>query len=132
MAQQNTTKTLDDRFDEVTAAIVEQRDYTTFAFDKVRGEVRQVEKRLTRRLDRHELLLGEVLDGVRRHGGVLVRHDEALSDVLSELKRHDGRLTELQNGLKRHDAVLSEVLSHLKQHDGVLSEILNEVKTPRR
>ena len=110
MAQQRTTKTLDERFDDVTVAIVEQRDFTTFAFDKVRREMRQVEKRLTRRLGRYELLLSEVLGEVRRQDGML---GHVLSDV------------------KRHELLLSEVLGEVKRQDGVLHEILDVVKARR-
>lgn len=69
-------KTIDQRFDEVSEAIAEQRDYTTFCFDKVRAELRRemrqvrqelhdVENRLTRRLDRHDVVLGEILGEVK-------------------------------------------------------------------
>jgi hypothetical protein len=34
MAEQH-TKTIDERFDEVTKAFLDQRDYTTFVYDKV-------------------------------------------------------------------------------------------------
>lgn len=57
--------TLDDRFDEVSEAIAEQRDYTTACFDKARRHLKATENRLTRRLERHELLLREILQEVR-------------------------------------------------------------------
>jgi hypothetical protein len=57
--------TFDDRFDEVSAAIAEQRDYTTFCFDRARRELRATENRLTRRLDRQDVLLSEILKEVR-------------------------------------------------------------------
>jgi hypothetical protein len=38
---------------------------TTFCFDKLRQEIRQSEGRLARRLDRHELVLGEILTEVK-------------------------------------------------------------------
>lgn len=65
-------KTMDERFDDVSVAIAEQRDYTTFCFEKLTREVQGVkvdvkatENRLTRRLDRHEGLLSEILKEVR-------------------------------------------------------------------
>ncbi len=58
-------KTMDERFDEVSVAFVEQRDFTTFRFDKARRELRATENRLTRRLDRQDVLLSEILKEVR-------------------------------------------------------------------
>lgn len=58
-------KTLDERFDEVQQGFLDQRDYTTFCFDKLRQEIRQSEGRLARRLDRQELVLGEILTEVK-------------------------------------------------------------------
>lgn len=70
---------VDARFDEVREHFVEMRDFTTFCFDKFRGEMLQGHEqlhaeisgvkaglgRVERRLDRHEELLGEVLMEVR-------------------------------------------------------------------
>jgi len=62
-------KSLDERFDEVAQGFLDQRDYTTFCFDKLRGElqreIRQSEGRLGRRLDRQDLVLGEILTEVK-------------------------------------------------------------------
>ena len=62
-------KTFDERFDEVTQGFLDQRDYTAFCFEKLRRdmrqEIRQSEGRLARRLDRHELVLGEILTEVK-------------------------------------------------------------------
>ena len=53
----------------VTQAFLDQRDFTTFCFDKLRRdlrlEIKQSEGRLARRLDRHELVLGEILTEVK-------------------------------------------------------------------
>lgn len=63
-------KTIDERFDDVSHAFREQRDFTIFCAEKLRGELRQdirdSEGRLTRRLDRHELLLTEILGEVKK------------------------------------------------------------------
>lgn len=64
-----TPKTIDERFDEVQQGFLDQRDYTTFCFDKLRQEIRQSEGRLARRLDRHELVLGEILTEVKARRG---------------------------------------------------------------
>jgi predicted nuclease with TOPRIM domain len=70
---------VDSRFDEVSEHFVEMRDFTTFCFEKLQGEMIQGHERLQaeisgvkaglgrveRRLDRHEELLGEVLTEVR-------------------------------------------------------------------
>ena len=61
----STPKTIDERFDEVAQGFLDQRDYTTFCFDKLRREIRQSEGRLARRLDRHQLVLGEILTEVK-------------------------------------------------------------------
>jgi len=64
-----TPKTLDERFDEVEQGFLDQRDYTTFCFDKLRRdmrqEIRQSEGRLARRLDRQDLVLVEILTEVK-------------------------------------------------------------------
>jgi hypothetical protein len=66
---ERTEKTLDERFDEVKEAFRDHRDFTVFCFDKLRRElrqeIRQSEGRVTRRLDRHELVLGEILSEVK-------------------------------------------------------------------
>ena len=71
--QKATPKTLDERFDEVAQAFADQRDYTTFCFDKLQRELRQEfrhaikqsEGRLSRRLDRQDLVLAEILNEVK-------------------------------------------------------------------
>jgi hypothetical protein len=64
-----TPKTIDERFDEVEQGFLDQRDYTTFCFEKLRRdmrqEIRQSEGRLARHLDRHEVVLGEILTEVK-------------------------------------------------------------------
>ena len=49
---------VDARFDDVTAALVEQRQYTEFAFERLRGEMSAGFGRLERKLD---LLIDRVL-----------------------------------------------------------------------
>ena len=51
---------VDARFDEVTSALVEQRQYTEFAFDRLRSEMIAGFGRLERKLD---LLIDRVLGG---------------------------------------------------------------------
>lgn len=62
-------RTIDERFDEVSQAFADAHDYTTFCFSKLHEDTRQglkaMESRLTRRLDRHESLLTEVLAEVK-------------------------------------------------------------------
>jgi hypothetical protein len=64
-------KTIDERFDEVAQGFLDQRDYTTFCFDKLgqglRQEIRQSEGRLARRLDRQDLVLSEILTEMKAH-----------------------------------------------------------------
>ena len=65
-------KTIDERFDEVAQGFLDQRDYTTFCFEKLRRdmrqEIRQSEGRLSRCLDRQDLILGEILTEVKARG----------------------------------------------------------------
>jgi hypothetical protein len=82
----STSKSLDERFDEVAQGFLDQRDYTTFCFDRLRSEIQsefsdvrggigsldgRLDRldgrldRLDRRLDRHELVLGEILTEVK-------------------------------------------------------------------
>lgn len=76
MAEQR-AKTIDDRFDEVTQAFLDQRDFTLFCSDKLRDEIREVEGRMMgrfngleqamdRRFTRNELLLTEILNEVKK------------------------------------------------------------------
>jgi hypothetical protein len=46
------SKSTDKRFDEVSEAFVEQRQYTEFAFDRLRTEMNSGFNRLDRKLDR--------------------------------------------------------------------------------
>lgn len=84
MAEQQ-AKTIDERFDEVTQAFLDQRDFTTFCFEKLQREFRQElrdaiaqsESRLTRSLTR---TLTHEMD--RR----FTRNDLLLSEILNEVK----------------------------------------------
>lgn len=77
-------RTIDERFDEVTQAFADQRDFTMFCHDKlgreVRQEIRASEGRLTSRLD--------ALEG--RFGGLegrFARQELLLTEILNEVKR---------------------------------------------
>ncbi len=50
---------------DVAHAFAEQRDYTTLCFEKLRRDIKQTEGRVTRRLDRHEVMLSEILSEVK-------------------------------------------------------------------
>lgn len=70
MAEQQ-TKTIDERFDDVTQAFLDQRDYTTFVHDKLSARFDNVDLRLDKmdgRLGRIELVLSEVLNEVKALG----------------------------------------------------------------
>ena len=54
--------TVDARFDDVTSAIVEQRRYTEFAFDRLRGEMLAGFAAMTTNFGRLERKLDQVID----------------------------------------------------------------------
>lgn len=67
MAEQQ-TRTIDERFDEVTQAFLDQHDYTTFCHDKLSARLDKMDGRLDKmdgRLGRIELVLSEVLNEVK-------------------------------------------------------------------
>jgi len=76
-------KTIDERFDEVTQAFLDHRDFTTFCFDKLgtelRHEIRASEGRLSDRVDG----LATRVDGLSHR---LDRHELVLSEILNEVK----------------------------------------------
>jgi len=90
------TKTIDERFDEVTQAFLDHRDYTTFVYDKlsarfdgVDGRLDRVEARLDRvdgRLDKLDGRLGKVEGRLDKVDGRLGRIELVLSEVLNEVK----------------------------------------------
>jgi hypothetical protein len=53
---------VDARFDEVTSALVEQRQYTEFAFDRLRGEMLAGFAAMTTNFGRLERKLDQVID----------------------------------------------------------------------
>jgi tetrahydromethanopterin S-methyltransferase subunit G len=54
--------TVDARFDDVTSALVEQRQYTEFAFDRLRGEMLAGFAAMTTNFGRLERKLDQVID----------------------------------------------------------------------
>lgn len=81
MAEQH-AKTIDERFDEVTQAFLDQRDYTTFVYDKLAVRFDKVDGRLDRmdgRLDQLDARSVKV-------DGRLGRIELVLSEVLNEIK----------------------------------------------
>lgn len=88
MAEQQ-TKTIDERFDEVTQAFLDHRDYTTFVYDKLSAR----------------------FDGV---DGRLDKVDGRLDKVEGRLDKVDGRLDKVDGRLGRIELVLSEVLNEVK------------------
>ena len=55
---------VDARFDEVTSALVEQRQYTEFAFDRLRGEMLAGFSAMTTSFGRLERKLDQLIDRV--------------------------------------------------------------------
>ena len=61
--------TVDARFDDVTSALVEQRQYTEFAFDRLRGEMLAGFAAMTTNFGRLERKLDQVIDRLLPPGG---------------------------------------------------------------
>lgn len=81
MARQQ-TKTIDERFDEVTQAFLDQRDFTIVVHDKLNTRLDTMDRRLDKmdgRLDKMDGRLG-------RMDGRLGRIELVLSEVLNEVK----------------------------------------------
>jgi len=104
MAKQQ-VKTIDERFDEVTQAFLDQRDFTTFCFEKLQRELRQElreaigqsESRLTQRLERSlTQSLTETLT-------------QSLELSLTQTLTH-----EMDRRFTRNDLLLSEILNEVK------------------
>jgi hypothetical protein len=56
------TTSIDKRFDEVTSALVEQRQYTEFAFDRLRGEMLAGFAAQTTNFERLERKVDQLID----------------------------------------------------------------------
>ena len=69
---------VDRRFDEVTASLVEQRQYTEFAFDRLAGEMRVGFKGVDTRLDRLERKLDQFIDTQSKTNQLVERRLQAL------------------------------------------------------
>ena len=88
-------KTIDERFDEVTQAFLDQRDFTMFVHDKLRdqlqGEIRQSEGRLSGRIDglavRVDGLEGKVEGLAQAMDRRFTRNELLLTEILNEVKR---------------------------------------------
>jgi hypothetical protein len=84
-------KTIDDRFDEVTQAFLDQRDFTTFVHDKLRDEIRQSEGRLSGRIDGVERKVDSLetkVDGMAQAiDRRFTRNELLLTEILNEVKR---------------------------------------------
>jgi len=63
--------TVDARFDDVTSALVEQRQYTEFAFDRLRGEMLAGFAGMTTNFGRLERKLDQVIDRLLPPGDAL-------------------------------------------------------------
>jgi hypothetical protein len=74
---------MDERFDEVTQAFLDHRDFTTFCFDKVHGELRELRRDLRHAIKESEGRLSHRIDSVSHR---LDRHELVLSEILNEVK----------------------------------------------
>jgi hypothetical protein len=97
------TNTLDERFDEVQHAFLEQRDFTTLCFDRARQEFAA--------------------------GLAGVRHD--LAGVKADVAGMKADLVGVKADVAGVKQDVAGVNHRLDRHELVLSEILNEVKALR-
>lgn len=111
--QQN-TKSIDERFDEVAHAFVEQRDFITFCFDRARQ-------------DFSAGLAGVKVD-IAGLDNRVAGLDNRVASVEGRLGRVEDRLGRVDDRLGRVDNRLGRVEHRLDRHELILSEILNEVK----
>ena len=88
MAEQH-TRSIDERFDEVTQAFLDQRDYTTFCYDKLHARL----DRMDGRLDRVDGRLDKMDGRLDKMDGRLGRIELVLSEVLNEVKALSSRRT---------------------------------------
>lgn len=81
-------KTIDERFDEVSQAFREQRDFTEFCYDRLRGELRGdligVEARLTQRIGALEGKVEGLETSMNRR---FTHHELLLTEILNEVKK---------------------------------------------
>jgi predicted nuclease with TOPRIM domain len=102
-------KTIDERFDEVTQAFLDQRDFTVFCHDKLRDqlqdEIRQSEGRLSGRLDRLEgkvdRLEGKIGGLEGKVGGLEGKVGGMAQAIDRRFTRNELLLTEILNEVKR-------------------------------
>jgi len=135
MAEQR-AKTIDERFDEVTQAFLDQRDFTLFCSDKLRDEIRDVEGRLTGRLDGLELKF----DGLEGKVDGLDRRVGGLENKFEGFDRRVGGLENKVDGLDRRvgslegkvDGMAQTMDRRFTRNELLMTEILNEVKAIKR
>jgi len=77
-------KTIDDRFDDVSQAFLDQRDFTMFCHDKLRTEIRESEGRLSGRLDGLEGKVDGMAQSMDRR---FTRNELLLTEILNEVKK---------------------------------------------
>ena len=130
-------QTLDERFDEVSVAIAEMRDFTSFCFDRLGRDLRAEMAALG-------TSLGSRIDAVdTKVGAVGVSLGSRIDAVDAKVDAVDAKVGALGTSLgSRIDAVdakvdafgkslgsrIDAVDRRLGRHELVLSEILNEVK----
>jgi hypothetical protein len=97
------TASVDRRFDEVSEHFVEQREYTEFAFDRLRKEMLEGFNRLESKLDTNVERLERKLDtSVERLEGKLDGSVKGLEGKLDEnVKRLEGTIASLGRKLDR-------------------------------
>jgi hypothetical protein len=81
------TKTIDERFEDVTQAFLDQRDYTTFVYDKLTVRFEKIDGRL----DKIDGRLDKIDGRLDKSDGRLGRIELVLSEVLNEIKALSSR-----------------------------------------
>jgi len=99
-------QSVDARFDQVDAAIVEQRAYTEFAYEKLDAKMDASFARVDRKMDAGFARLDQKIDeGLTRLDSKMdagfVRLDQKIDDIDNRLGKVDGRFARLETKIDR-------------------------------
>ena len=123
---------IDSRFDDVSEAIVEQRRYTEFAFESLRGEMAQRFDAVERRLDAVEHRLDAVehrLDAVERRLDAVERRLDAVERRLDAVEH---RLDAVEHRLDAIERRLDVLERRFDRFDEKLDQLIAIVSRKRK
>jgi chromosome segregation ATPase len=130
---------IDSRFDDVSEAIVEQRRYTEFAFESLRGEMAQRFDAVERRLDAVERRLDAVehrLDAVEHRLDAVERRLDAVERRLDAVERRldavEHRLDAVEHRLDAIERRLDVLERRFDRFDEKLDQLIAIVSRKRK